>query len=111
MSNCALGNSLDNGEPNRHSRRVMFPALFAAALALQTPQSPSTLPPRPPSQSIVPARANDNRAKAGILYGSTLALRIEARLAEWHPNGDDEPGAVVPAFAEQGRPPQIPGPL
>jgi FtsP/CotA-like multicopper oxidase with cupredoxin domain len=98
----------------------MFPALLAAlTLALQQPQSPPQSPPRSPSrspsslppQSVVPARANDNRAKAGILYGSTLAVRIEARLAEWHPNGDDEPGAVVPAFAEQGRAPQIPGPL
>lgn len=56
-------------------------------------------------------RANDNRARAGILSGSTLALRMEARLAEWHPDGEDRPGALVPAFAEIGRQASIPGPL
>src|SRR5256885_9677438 len=109
MSNCIAPCSLDNRQAKGHSGRVMFPALLALAL-FQTPQ-PAPPAPRTPPQSVVPARANDNRAKAGILYGSTLAVRIEARLAAWHPNGADEPGAVVPAFAEQGRAPGIPGPL
>lgn len=56
-------------------------------------------------------RPNDNRARAGILNGKTLALRMEARLAEWHPDGDDRPGALVPVFAEIGRQASIPGPL
>lgn len=36
---------------------------------------------------------------------------MEARLAEWHPDGEDRPGAVVPVFAEIGRQASIPGPL
>ena len=56
-------------------------------------------------------RSNDNRARAGILSGTTLAVRMEARLAEWHPDGDDRPGAVIPVFAEIGRQASIPGPL
>lgn len=56
-------------------------------------------------------RANDNRARAGVLLNGTLAVRMEARLAEWHPQGDDQPGSVVPAFAEIGRQASIPGPL
>ena len=56
-------------------------------------------------------RANDNRARAGIFSSGVLAVRMEARLAEWHPQGDDAPGAMVPAFGEIGRPAQIPGPL
>jgi len=56
-------------------------------------------------------RGNDNRARAGVLSGSTLALRMEARLAEWHPDGDDRPGVLVPVFAEIGRQASIPGPL
>jgi FtsP/CotA-like multicopper oxidase with cupredoxin domain len=56
-------------------------------------------------------RTNDNRARAGILSGKTLALRMEARLAEWHPDGEDRPGALVPVFAEIGRQASIPGPL
>src|SRR5258705_7741906 len=56
-------------------------------------------------------RSNDKRARAGVLLNGTLALRMEARLAEWHPQGDDQPGSVVPAFAEIGRQASIPGPL
>ncbi|HEU4722150.1 MAG TPA: multicopper oxidase domain-containing protein [Gemmatimonadaceae bacterium] len=54
---------------------------------------------------------NDNRTPAGTLRDGVLTLRIEARLASWHPDGDDAPGAIVPAFAEAGGPARIPGPL
>jgi FtsP/CotA-like multicopper oxidase with cupredoxin domain len=56
-------------------------------------------------------RANDNRARAGIFMMGTLAIRLEARMAQWHPQGDDAPGASIPVFAEIGRPAQVPGPL
>lgn len=90
----------------------MLNALLSAILLAQNPAPPA---PAPQVQVPVPridrVRANDNRAKAGILYGKTLALRLEARIAEWHPNADGEPGAMIPVFAEIGRLPQIPGPL
>lgn len=41
----------------------------------------------------------------------TLAVRLEARVAQWHPQGDNAPGAAIPVFAEIGRPAQVPGPL
>ena len=41
----------------------------------------------------------------------TVAIRMEARLAQWHPQGDDAPGMVIPVFAEIGRPAQVPGPV
>ena len=40
-------------------------------------------------------RANDNRARAGIFSSGVLAVRMEARMAEWHPQGEDAPGAMV----------------
>ena len=55
--------------------------------------------------------ANDNRTPAGSPRGKVLTLRIEARLGTWHPDGDEAPGATVPAFAEEGHAPTIPGPL
>src|SRR5262245_51195088 len=54
---------------------------------------------------------NDNRAAAGSLQGTTLTVRLETREGEWHPDGDKDPGINVLAFALEGGPLQIPGPL
>ena len=54
---------------------------------------------------------NDNRSSGGAMRGGVLALRLEARVAMWHPDGDAAPGAPVPAFAEEGGAARIPGPL
>jgi FtsP/CotA-like multicopper oxidase with cupredoxin domain len=60
------------------------------------------------AERVVP---NDNRAPAGTWRGGVLTLRLEVRMGSWHPDGDSAPGADVPAFAEAGRAPSIPGPL
>jgi len=78
---------------------LIYTALLAAAA------SPAK------SQVLERVRSNDNRARAGILSGNRLVLRMEARMAEWHPQGDNGPGAAIPVFTEIGRAPQIPGPL
>ena len=54
---------------------------------------------------------NDNRTPAGTLQNGVLTIRLEARPGEWHPDADSDPGVVVEAFAEEGKPLQIPGPL
>ncbi len=54
---------------------------------------------------------NDNRRAAGTVRNGLLTLHLEARLGTWHPDGDSAPGAAVPAFAEAGKPTEIPGPL
>jgi FtsP/CotA-like multicopper oxidase with cupredoxin domain len=63
--------------------------------------------------SAVPERVriNDNRNPAGTLRKGVLTLDLEARIATWHPDADDDPGVDVQAFAEVGHQPQIPGPL
>src|SRR5262245_3292556 len=63
---------------------------------------PSALP------EVVP---NDNRVPAGRLVGDTLHLSLVVRMATWHPEDPAEPGIDVAAFAEEGKEPQIPGPL
>jgi len=53
----------------------------------------------------------DNRVAAGTVVDGTLTIRLEARTGEWYPDRDADPGVVVKAFAVEGGPLQIPGPL
>ena len=64
-----------------------------------------------PTASTELVVANDNRLPAGALANSTLTLRLEARLGQWHPDGDSSPGVTVKAFSANGGPLQAPGPL
>jgi FtsP/CotA-like multicopper oxidase with cupredoxin domain len=57
------------------------------------------------------AVANDNRTPAGRMERDTLVLRLTVTPASWHILGEDEPAFTVLAFAEEGKPPTIPGPL
>jgi len=57
------------------------------------------------------ATINDNRTPAGTLADGVLTIRLEIREAEWHPDGDGDPGLPVHAFGEAGKPSSIPGPL
>jgi FtsP/CotA-like multicopper oxidase with cupredoxin domain len=68
-------------------------------------------PPSGASPELEPVRPNDNRMPAGSLRGGVLTLRLEARLAMWHPDGDALPGLEIEALAEVGKPPSAPGPL
>ena len=38
-----------------------------------------------------------------------MTVRLEARVGEWHPDKDSDPGITVKAFAVEGGPLQIPG--
>jgi FtsP/CotA-like multicopper oxidase with cupredoxin domain len=60
-----------------------------------------------PEQIVV----NDNRRPAGSMSGRTVAIHLEIRRGVWHPNRDDGPGVTVNAFAEEGKPLSVPGPL
>lgn len=55
--------------------------------------------------------ANENRVAAGIVRHDTLTLNLVAREGRWFPQSDSGPSTIVQAFAEEGRPLQIPGPL
>jgi FtsP/CotA-like multicopper oxidase with cupredoxin domain len=54
---------------------------------------------------------NDNRTPAGTVRNGVLTIRLEIRQGEWHPDGDTDPSLVVRAFAEEGKPASVPGPL
>ena len=61
--------------------------------------------------SLSVVQANDNRTPAGSLSGDTLTLRLVVQMARWYPEEPDGPFVDVAAFAEEGKPPQIPAPL
>jgi len=55
--------------------------------------------------------ANENRSSTGELSDGVLTIRLEARMGTWYPEEKGGPALVVQAFTEEGKPPQIPGPL
>jgi FtsP/CotA-like multicopper oxidase with cupredoxin domain len=77
--------------------RLLAAALAATVLGL--------LPPLP---TVHP---NDNRVPAGRLREGILTVRLVVRMARWFPEADDGPWTDVAAFAEEGRAPEVPGPL
>lgn len=85
-------------------------ALVAAVTLLPAAHSPAR---HPASLDDVTGRVrpNDNRTPAGTMRGGVLVLRLVARRAVWHPEGDDRPGAPIQAFAEEGKAARIPGPM
>ena len=65
----------------------------------------------PHGSPLVRAEANDNRRAAGTLRDGVLTVALEAREANWYPDGDRLPGTSVEAFGEIGKNPRVPGPL
>lgn len=80
--------------------RSLIPTVALAALLLPAPAHPQA-----------PILPNDNRQPAGRLEDGILALRLEAREGMWHPHGLGRDGIRIGAFAEEGGPLEIPGPL
>jgi len=54
---------------------------------------------------------NDNRIATGQLKNGVLTINLEAREGAWYPETPANPGIPVYAFAEEGKPLQLPGPL
>ena len=87
----------------------MRPVLACAALLCVAPLL--AFHARSSTTPIERSDVNDNRTPAGSLRNGVLTLHLEAREAEWHPDGDAAPGIVVRAFAERGKRASVPGPL
>lgn len=69
------------------------------------------VPSSPHRLAVEQIAVNDNRTPAGTLANGVLTIRLEVREGEWHPDRDSDPGIVVRAFAEEGKPMRVPGPL
>ena len=89
--------------------------IAALALAPSISSSPSVWSRadcrRFPVAPITRAAANDNRSRAGTLRNGVLTLKLVARPVAWRPDGPTGCALSVNAFAEEGKPSQIPGPL
>ena len=57
------------------------------------------------------AVANDNRVGGGTLRDGVVTLRLVVRDVSWYPDGPNGCALRVRAFAEEGNPALIPGPL
>jgi FtsP/CotA-like multicopper oxidase with cupredoxin domain len=91
-------------------RALTLPALAVAALfPVAAARRAPTGAPRWASPEKI--QSNDNRTAAGVLRGGVLSVRLEVRRGMWHPDGDENPGVEMLALAEEGRTPQLPGPL
>src|SRR5262249_10227702 len=80
----------------RQSALVLSSTLLAAAAR---PRAPETIV------------TNDNRPAAGTLENGVLPLKLEARTGQWRPEGEKGRALDVAAFAEEGKPMSVPGPL
>jgi hypothetical protein len=86
--------------------------IATVCLAIMLFGTASTGPAHPGASAVAErVRPNDNLVAAAVVRSGVFTLRLEARVADWHPDGDDAPGAPMAAFAEEGPPAQIPGPL
>jgi FtsP/CotA-like multicopper oxidase with cupredoxin domain len=78
-------------------------ALILGGLLLSAAPAPSPAPLR--------ITANDNRRPAGVLRDGRLELRLNVVNAEWFPEAEGGPSVTMQAFAEDGRSPEVPGPM
>jgi manganese oxidase len=83
-------------------------ALALAALGHGPLATACTNLPIPPSTAAV---ANDNRTRAGTMRDGVLTLTLVAQRVAWRPDGPNGCALSVNAFAEEGKPATVPGPL
>lgn len=65
----------------------------------------------PTTTDLPRVAANDNRTPAGHLSAGVFEVHLELHPAAWYPEDENSGHLNVFAFAEEGAPPQIPGPL
>jgi len=93
-------------------RRRWLPASWSIAVALSwIPTASGHTVASPTPRLLEQIAVNDNRVSAGTLQHDVLTIRLDARVGEWHPDGDATAGITVRAFGEEGKALQIPGPL
>src|SRR5258705_3757246 len=85
--------------------------LLLGAVAFFVSALPHSVGPRLKPAAASRATTNDNRRPAGTLRDGKLELKLDVVNAQWFPEAEDGPSVVMQTFAEQGRSPEIPGPM
>ena len=88
---------------------IFFLALCAAPLMAAA--APTVAGENAAEANLPVVSPNDNRLPGGVLKDGVLTIKLELREARWFPDKDGGPSIVVMSFAEEGRVPQIPGPM
>lgn len=88
--------------------RLSIAIVLATGLAALAKSAPAD---RPSRDGLPEVRPNDNREPAGELIGTVLMLHLEVRMGRWCPERENGPFVVAPVFAEEGKAPEVPGPL
>jgi FtsP/CotA-like multicopper oxidase with cupredoxin domain len=91
-------------------QRLNITVILGAAATGSVIAGPQGLTPAAPA-GAERISINDNRKAAGTLHDNVLTVRLEARVGQWHPDKDSDPGIMVKAFAVEGGPLEIPGPM
>jgi len=90
---------------NPPSAVLLSSLLVSLAAAFPNPAN------RSDSNPLARATTNDNRRSAGALRNGKLELKLDIVNAQWFPEDESGPSIAMQAFAEEGRAPEIPGPM
>lgn len=93
------------------SRSVALLALITTASTVPGLETDLKIASTASSSELPVVEANDNRKTAGIMRNDTLRVNLVVQMARWYPEEPDGAFAEVAAFSEDGKAPQIPGPL
>ncbi|MBZ5541030.1 MAG: multicopper oxidase domain-containing protein [Acidobacteriia bacterium] len=94
----------------RQRRAAIFLLALAVAL-LAIGAAPAFASANTAEASLPVVSPNDNRLPGGVLKDGALTIKLELRETRWYPDKDGGPSVVVMTFGEEGRAPQIPGPM
>lgn len=83
---------------------VLVGAVIAVALSDTTANAETLL-------ASARIHTNSNQTAGGTMANGILTIDLEIREGEWFPEDEHGPSIKVFAFAEKGKPAQIPGPM
>jgi FtsP/CotA-like multicopper oxidase with cupredoxin domain len=82
-------------------------ASLLVSIGAALPRHAPAASPKPPLRIT----ANDNRRAAGTLRDGKLELKLGIVSGQWFPEDEAGPSVEMQAFAEEGKAPEIPGPM